>query len=85
MSSTQPTVLGAAPTGDSPNAGAVSGLGTTEATRRKLSEGDIRGLVAAEVVSREMAAGEIEAGVRADAAHELSAEVAVLHEILEWS
>lgn len=59
-------------------AGAVTGLGAGDATRRDLSEGDIAAIVRAEVTDRRTAALEDEGAGQVDAAARLTAEADVL-------
>ena len=63
-------------------AGAVVGLGATEAARRDLSADDVRGIVQAEVDDRRAAADEIERAGRPDRAADLRREADVLDEVL---
>ncbi|WP_234834695.1 GatB/YqeY domain-containing protein [Mycolicibacterium stellerae] len=63
-------------------AGAVAGLGSTEVTRRELSEEQIRDLVRSEIAERRSAADQFTAGGHAERAAALRAEMAVLADLL---
>ncbi len=63
-------------------AGAVSGLGQAEASRRHLSEPEISQIVAAEIAEREAAATQFDALGRASEAERLRREALVLSGIL---
>jgi hypothetical protein len=63
-------------------AGAVSGLGRSEATRKHLSEIEISGIVAAEIAEREAAAAQFDTLGHAGEAERLRREAVVLAEIL---
>ena len=64
--------------GDSPIAGAVVGLGATEAVRRDLSVEDLHAVLRAEVEERREAATEVEGAGRPDRAEDLRREADVL-------
>ena len=66
-------------------AGAVDGLGATEATRRSLSEADITSIVEAEIAERLDAAATYDGAGRPDRAGALRAETAVLTAVLQHS
>ena len=70
-----------APT-DGPIAGAVAGLGTTEAARRELTDADVAAVVEDQIAAREEAAATYEQAGRHDHAVELRAEVAVLRDVM---
>jgi uncharacterized protein YqeY len=78
-----------APTGEAgtiplgPIAGAVSGLGASEATRRALGDDDVAALVWTEVSEREEAADGYEQAGRDDHAQRLRDEAAALRHIME--
>ncbi len=63
-------------------AGAVSGLGQAEASRRQLSESEIRRIVAAEIAEREAAAAQLGALGHGAEADRLRREALVLSKIL---
>lgn len=63
-------------------AGAVSGVGATEAARRALSDAEIRGLIQAEVDERLTAADEYIANGRHERASDLQSQAAVLARVL---
>ena len=63
-------------------AGAVSGLGRAEATRKHLSEPEIRQVVADEIAEREAAAAQFDTFGQAGQAERLRREALVLTEIL---
>jgi uncharacterized protein len=63
-------------------AGAVSGLGRAEATRKQLSGPEISGIVAAEIAEREAAAAQFDILGHAGQAERLRREALVLAEIL---
>lgn len=69
--------------GDSPIAGAVVGLGATEAARRELTVEDVHEVLRTEVTERREAAVEIEAGGRPDRAADLRHEATVLERFLD--
>lgn len=69
---------GPATSGESPIAGAASGVGATEAARRELTAGDIAALVRAERDERVAAAAELAAVGAVEQAAELRAEAALL-------
>jgi uncharacterized protein YqeY len=68
--------------GDGPIAGAVNGLGGSEAARRELTEPEIIELVAAQARERDDAADEYQRLGQHDAADRLRAEAAVLRQHL---
>jgi uncharacterized protein len=72
----------ARPLVDGPIAGAVSGLGAAEATRRDLSDDDIATLVWAEVSDREEAAAGYEQAGHDEHAQRLRQEAAALRAVL---
>ena len=59
-------------------AGSVAGLGTTEATRRALTEAEIAGLVSTEIAERRAAAARYEQTGHADRADRLQREADTL-------
>lgn len=72
-----------APGADGPHfAGAVAGLGTTEAARRQLTPADLNVIMRAEISERERAAQEYELGGFADQAERLRREASVLSSIV---
>ncbi|CAN7233619.1 hypothetical protein [Knoellia sp. LjRoot47] len=68
--------------GDSPIAGAVVGLGATEAARRELTADDVYSLVRAEIGERHAAADAVDAAGRPDRAADLRREADVLEAVL---
>jgi len=68
--------------GDSPFAGAVSGLGAGDVPRRQLTEHDVAAVVLAEVDERLAVATEYDALGSAETAARLRAEAAVLAQLL---
>jgi uncharacterized protein YqeY len=71
----------AAPT-DGPIAGAVAGLGTTEAARRELTDADVAAVIETQIAAREEAAVTYEQAGRPEPAADLRAEVAVLRGVM---
>ncbi|WP_353952054.1 hypothetical protein V6K52_01035 [Knoellia sp. S7-12] len=67
---------------ESPIAGAVIGVGATEAARRELSLDDVRALMRGEVDERREAAVEIEGAGHPDRAEDLRREADVLEAVL---
>lgn len=65
-------------TGDGPIAGAATGVGTTEAVRRDLTDDDIRAIISGEQTERMSAATELEAHGAAEKAEQLRAEAELL-------
>lgn len=65
-----------------PIAGAVSGVGATEAARRILSDAEIRGLIHAEVDERLTAADQYVANGHHERAADLQSQAAVLTRVL---
>lgn len=63
---------------ESPIAGATSGLGSTEATRRALTDDDIARVIATEVGDRHTAAEQYDRAGQGERANALRAEAAVL-------
>jgi uncharacterized protein len=63
-------------------AGAVAGLGATEAARRELAEQDVAAIVGAEISDRRSAAGDYERLGRSDQSARLRREADVLAELL---
>jgi len=68
--------------GDSPIAGAVTGVGATEAERRELTVAEVRALLSVEVDERREAASEIERAGHLDRAQDLRREADVLEAVL---
>ncbi len=77
-----PTTAGGPLLGDGPIAGAASGLGATEATRRELTADEVAAIVAAEATEREDAATGYERSGATDRATRLRAEAAVLRDVI---
>ena len=71
--------------GDGPIAGAVTGLGAAEVTRRNLSEDQIRAIVMAEVSDRRSAATHYEELSQREDAARLRAEITILRALLDDS
>jgi uncharacterized protein YqeY len=69
-------------TGGQHIAGAVSGLGATEAERRHLTEADLRAILETEITDRATAAANYEQLGRADQATQLHAEAQILRRYL---
>ncbi|KGN31319.1 hypothetical protein N802_04315 [Knoellia sinensis KCTC 19936] len=63
---------------DAPIAGAVVGLGATEAARRELTVEDVHSVLRAEIAERREVAGEIDAAGRPERAADLRREADVL-------
>jgi hypothetical protein len=63
-------------------AGAVAGLGATEAARRELTEQDVAAIVAAEISDRRSVAGDYERLGRSDQSARLCREADILAELL---
>jgi uncharacterized protein len=75
----------AAPSGQTSSehvAGAVAGLGTTEAARRELTEADIAAIVTTEITDRHSAAAEYERLGRADQSERLRCKAEILANLL---
>jgi uncharacterized protein YqeY len=69
--------------GEGPIAGAVTGLGAGEATRRNLSEDQIRAIVLAEVSDRKSAATHYQELSQHEDAARLRAEITILRALLD--
>jgi uncharacterized protein YqeY len=65
-------------TGDGPIAGAATGVGTTEAVRRNLTDDDIRAIISGEQTERMSAATDLEAHGAQEKAEQLRAEAELL-------
>ncbi|NYI76465.1 GatB/YqeY domain-containing protein [Nocardioides panzhihuensis] len=68
----------ASPTSDGPIAGAATGVGTTEAVRRALTDDDIRAIISGEQAERTSAATDLESHGAEEKAEQLRAEAELL-------
>ncbi len=77
-----PARSGSGPSGSERIAGAVAGLGTAEAARRRLPEAGIAEIVAAEIADRRFAAADYDRRGRGDRSVRLRQEADVLSGVL---